>query len=98
MMLQSSVCNRAELLCIAEGAIMVDTEKSVVDRVVDDFCEGNKSELARQLTLRTKKYVSRQQVHGWIERGQFPPEWIDAVHAWTRIPLRDLLHRTRPRS
>ena len=72
--------------------------KTVVDRVIAEFCEGNLSEMARQLTLRTQRYVSRQQVHGWVTRGQFPPEWIEDIHAWTKIPVRDLLHRSRPRS
>ena len=39
-------------------------EPSVVDRVLAEFCEGNLSEMARQLTLRTQRYVSRQQVFG----------------------------------
>lgn len=71
---------------------------TVVDRVIAEFCEGNMSELARQLTLRTQRYVSRQQVHGWVERGQFPAEWIEDIYTWTKIPVRELLHRNRPRS
>lgn len=71
---------------------------SVVEDVIRDFCDGNAAELERQMKKRTGKEISKQQVLGWRARGQFPPEFVEVLQAWTRLPYSKLIARSRPRS
>lgn len=70
---------------------------SLVEEVINTFCEGSPTVLATRLTTLVGREVSRQMVHGWRLRGQFPPEIIAYVHRLTRLPLTDLIARNRPR-
>lgn len=70
---------------------------NIVDFVIQTRYKGSLTDFAQELTLTTRRYVTRQKIDGWRVRGQFPVDWIETIHALTRIPLRALLHRTMPR-
>lgn len=71
---------------------------SIVEDVIRDFCDGNAAELLREMEKRTGKAISKQQVLGWRNRGQFPVEFVEVIQSWTRLPYSKLIARTRPRS
>ena len=71
---------------------------SVVEQVIKEYCNGNAAELERKLIELSRKKLSKQQVAGWRQRGQFPIEWIEYIHSITRLPYTSLLPRQRPRS
>lgn len=65
---------------------------SIVRYVIDQYCEGHPNELARRLTFSGRNIVvTRQQVDGWINRKQFPREWIVTVHNLFKVPLKPLI-------
>jgi hypothetical protein len=72
-------------------------DHSLVEDVINDYCDGSPTELARKMSKVVGKDVSRSVVHGWRLRGQFPPEFVPYVHRMTRLPLADLIERNRPR-
>ena len=71
---------------------------SIVRYVIEEFCEGHPNNLARRLTFSPSNMarkepvtVTRQQVDGWINRKQFPREWIIPIHYMFKVPLRPLI-------
>lgn len=43
-----------------------------------------------------KVYVIPQKVSGWLERGQFPVDYLPLIHNLWLIPMDELLRRNTP--
>lgn len=82
---------------VLEGGFGVSEQPNIVDRAVD-ACGGSMTILAERLERVSGMKCTKQKIWNWRERGQIPADWALHVHSVTRIPLKELLTRTRPRS
>jgi len=71
-------------------------QPNIVDRAID-ACGGSMTILAERLERVSGQKCTKQKVWNWKERGQIPAEWVVHVHSVTRISLKELLSRSRPR-
>lgn len=77
---------------VKERTFDLKGSESIVHYVVNEYCDGHPSELARRLTFSGRRVVvSRQVVDSWLSRKQFPREWIVTVHNMFKVPLKPLI-------
>jgi len=71
-------------------------EDNIVERAIQ-LGGGSMVILAERLERLTGMKCTKQKIWNWKERGQISVDWVWAVHHLTRIPMKDLLKRPRPR-
>lgn len=78
------------------GDSQTDRSENIVERVLQLY-DGSLTKLANELERLTGRKCTKQMVGNWRDRGQIPAAWVVPVYRLTRIPVDDLLERTRGR-